>query len=210
MKISKALIVLMILSILGTAYIYNQLPNEIPTHFNFNGEVDDYSHKSAAFVTAVLPLLLYIMMIYLPKIDPRKHSYLKHKKAYYIFRIIIILFLIIIHWATMSTALGHEINVGLIVKLGIGLLFIIIGNYMPQIRQNYFFGIKTPWTLANDLVWKKTHRLGGITFIIAGVLMVIAAFFKGMVVGVLSIGSLIIATAVPLIYSYIEYKKISN
>lgn len=210
MKKNSILIVLIVLSILGTVLVYSSLPEKIPTHFNFKGEVDQYSNKSAAFFTGLLPLIIYLFMIIIPKIDPKRSSYIKHKKAYDITKIIIILFGIMIHWLIILYSLGFNINVGMFVRIAIGLLFIVIGNFMGQIRQNYSFGIKTPWTLANETVWKKTHRVGGFSFLIGGLILIASSFFNGPIAVVSLIAAIVIAAFYPMVYSYIEYKKITK
>lgn len=209
MKINKVLLLLMILSILGTALVYSSLPEEIPGHFNIRGEVDRYDNKISIFFTALLPLAIYILMLFLPKIDPKRNSYEKHKKAYDMTKIIMVLFLIVIHWVGIAYSLGFKFNVGSFVTIAVGIMFIVIGNFMTQVRQNYFFGIKTPWTLANETVWKKTHRVGGFSFLIGGIIILVSSFFSnGLVTSIALIAAIIIAVFYPVIYSYIEYRRI--
>lgn len=210
MKINKLIVLLILLSIIGTFMIYSQLPDQVPGHFNFKGEVDRYDSKSSLLFTGALPLILYVMMIVLPKIDPKRHSYAKHEKAYGIIKTIIVVFMILIHWTTILFSLGFNVKVGMIVRIGVGILFIILGNYMGQIRHNYFLGIKNPWTLANETVWRKTHRVGGIAFVASGLLLAFTAFLNGTIAIVVFIASLTIAVVFPTIYSYIEFNKISN
>ncbi|MDI3534505.1 MAG: hypothetical protein PWQ82_870 [Thermosediminibacterales bacterium] len=203
MKPNKILILLIMLSILGTFFVFNDLPDRIPTHWNLKGEVDSYSGKSFAFFTAFLPLILYILSLYLPKIDPKRQSYLKHKKAYEIVIMFILLFLIMIHWATILFSLGYNLDISTVVRWGVGLLFIVIGNYMGQIRHNYFFGIKLPWTLANETVWRKTHRVGGFGFIVVGLIFILTS-------SIISFISLIVLVIGLGVYSYIEFKKLES
>lgn len=208
MEMNKLLIVLIILSILGTVLVYDMLPDKIPGHIGLNGEVDRYDSKETIILTSILPLIIYLLMVFLPKIDPKRSSYLKHKKAYEITKVLIIIFIIMIQWVMIMLALGFNINVGMIVRIGVGLLFIVMGNYMSQIRQNYLFGIKTPWTLANEIVWKKTHRVGAFSFIIGGIILIGTSFFNGPIAAVSLIAAIIISTFYPMIYSYIEYKRV--
>lgn len=203
MKVNKLLILLILLSVIGTFFVYNALPDRIPSHWNLKGEVDSYSGKSFVFFTGFLPLGLYILMLYLPKIDPKRQSYSKHKKAYEIVIIVILLFLMMLHWSTILFALGFNLNISTLVRWGVGLLFIVIGNYMGQIRHNYFFGIKLPWTLANETVWRKTHRVGGFGFIIVGLIFILTS-------SIISFISLIVLTVGLGIYSYLEFKKLEN
>ncbi len=209
-KVNKLIIFLVLLSIIGTIFIFDRLPEKVPGHFNFSGEVDRYDNKTSLFFTAISPLALYLLMIFLPKIDPRRKSYLKHQKAYGIIQMAIVIFLILIHWLVILISLGYSINIGILLRVGVGFLFLILGNYMSQIRQNYFLGIKTPWTLASERVWRKTHRVGGISFVISGLLLILTSFTKGTIAVVAFILSFLIVTVIPYGYSYMEYKKEDN
>ncbi|MGO1370188.1 MAG: SdpI family protein [Senegalia sp. (in: firmicutes)] len=210
MKKEWTLIVIILLSFIATIFIYAELPEEIPRQWGLNGEVNSYWGKEAVFFTALIPLILYGLMRFLPKIDPKKESYKKHKKAYNMTIFATIIFLIIIHWISIYASLGNNINMQLLVILGVGSLFIVIGNYMGQIRHNYFFGIRTPWTLASEVVWKKTHRVGRYAFVITGILFIISAFLPGDISIAIIIGSTIIMVLFPIIYSYLIFKKINN
>lgn len=204
------ILVLIGLSIIVTGVVYPMLPNTIPTHWGINGEVNGWSHKSFAFFTACLPLIMYIFLIFLPKIDPKKESYEKHKKAYDVMIYVITLFLVALHWVTIVYALGVKVQVDMIVTIGVAILFMVLGNYMTQIRQNYFFGLKTPWTLANEEVWKKSNRVGGYGFIISGVLTLISLAFAPIVRFTVLILSCTISALYSVLYSYLEYRKIEG
>lgn len=198
---------IMALSIIGTAILYDKLPAQVPSHWNIHGEVDDYQSRVFVYFTALLPILLYGLMRFLPKIDPKRESYEKHKKAYDVFILVLTIFLVSVHWMTLSYALGNEINVGSFMNLGMGIMFMVLGNYMSQIRHNYLFGIKTPWTLASESVWKKTHRAGGYVFFIIGLLFILSGFVDSELSYYLVIGSVIASTLGLTIYSYFLYKR---
>lgn len=207
-KIHKVMIILILISIIATAFIYSNLPEKIPSHWNIKGEIDSYNHKSFVWFTSLLPLGSYLLMIYIPEIDPRRESYKKHKKAYKVLINILVPFFIVIHWITIFAALGHQISVGRIIPIGVGLLFIVMGNYMGQIRPNYTFGIRIPWTLADETVWKKTHRVGSFVFILSGFIFIIAGIINKPYSFILAISSIFIAIIYTFVYSYWEYKKI--
>ncbi len=210
MRISKWMIGLIVLSVIGTGLIYPYLPAHVPSHWNISGEIDDYQPKLFVFFTALLPFLIYMMMIFLPKIDPKRDAYQKHQKAYQATATILAIFLIFIHWITLMAALGYPVDVGMMVRLGVAVLFVVLGNYLSQVRQNYFFGIKTPWTLANEQVWKKTHRMGGYVFVLLGILTGVTAFFNNQAAFFVMIGGLIIGVAFIFVYSYVIYKKLAG
>ncbi|MBS4538449.1 SdpI family protein [Clostridium sp. D2Q-11] len=210
MKKDSFLIIIALISLIATFFVYGSLPEEIPRHWGSNGEVDAYWGKEGAFLTAALPLLLYFLMRFLPKIDPKRESYRKHKKAYNITIYGIIVLMIALHWVTMYASLGNDINMKLLVTMGVGILFIIMGNYMGQIRHNYFFGIKNPWTLASEEVWNKTHRVTRYAFILLGLMFIIGAFTPGKITTVLIIGGIIVLVIFTTIYPYLLYRKIND
>lgn len=207
-KIHKGIIILILMSVIATAFIYSSLPEKIPSHWNIRGEIDSYNNKSFVWFTSLLPLGIYLLMIYIPEIDPRRESYKKHKKAYKVLMNILVPFLIAIHWITIFAALGHQISVARIIPIGVGILFMVIGNYMGQIRPNYTFGIRIPWTLADETVWKKTHRVGSFAFILSGFIFIIAGIINKPYSFVLAISSIFITLIYTFVYSYLEYKKI--
>lgn len=202
-----SLFAIIVLSIVGTAIIYNKLPEQIPSHWNIRGEVDDYQSRPFIYFTAFLPLLIYGLMKLLPKIDPKKESYEKHKKAYEAVIYVLVLFMVGIHWLTASYALGYETDIGVVINLGVGIMFMVIGNYMGQIRHNYFFGIRTPWTLASESVWKKTHKAGGYIFFILGLLFILSAFINNAWAFYMVIGAVILSTLGLTVYSYLLFRK---
>lgn len=199
-----------ILNAISSLFFISILPDQIPTRWNLMGEISNYGSKYLIILFASLPLLVYVLMELLPKIDPNKESYSKHSKAYFTVKTTTAVFLMAIYYITLFASLGYELRVDIFVKLGIGILFIIIGNVLSQARRNYFFGIKTPWTLSNDKVWKKTHRVGAYAFVLLGALFVVTAFFTGIISMVLLMIGFIIAIAYPIIYSYLEYKKMNQ
>ena len=210
MKISKWIWGLMIISIVGTLLVYTKLPPEIPTHWNIQGEADDYGDKITVFFLAGLPFLLAALFIFLPKIDPKKESYQKHKKAYEVFINVLLVFFVLLHWVAVVAALGYSVNVGKIIGTAVGILLIVIGNYMGQIRHNYFFGIKTPWTLASEKVWVKTHRVGGWLFIIMGILFLLGGVLGNPIIIKFSVFFMIASILFLYAYSFFEFKKTEN
>lgn len=198
---------LTIISILITILLYAKLPIQIPTHFNFSGQPDNWSSKSFVFFTALLPLALGGLTLLLPKIDPKRSSFTKHSKAYNTFIFVIMIFMIGIHWASILFALGCNISINKVVMASIGILFIIIGNYMPQIRPNYTFGIKTPWALYDENNWRSTHRFGGYMFILMGIAAFIYFFISTQFMAIVFITIVLVGTLGSYLYSYFYFRK---
>lgn len=198
---------LCILSFVGHLLVYPQLPETVPTHWGLNGEVNGWSSKPTLLFLSLLPLLLLVLLEVVPKIDPRGQNYKKHEKAYDIMILMTTLLMIGVSWISTAAALGYPVKVEQWVPLGIGLLFLALGNYMPQIRPNYTFGIKTPWTIENEWVWKKTHACGGILFCIMGVLMILSGFFTTRWLATLSLVFILGSVFWLFLYSYLLYRK---
>lgn len=202
------LITIMAISFLGHLLIYSRLPQTVPIHWGASGRVDGYGPKYMDLILAASPVLMYVLMRVLPNIDPKTASYQKHEKAYEIFIAALTFFMIGMSWTVPLTVFGIQMNMSTITMIAVGVLFLLMGNFMPQIRPNYTFGIKTPWTLENEWVWKKTHQAGGILFCLLGVLMIAAAFL-----GVLMVPSIILiiaATGWLYYYSWRLYQKVKE
>ncbi len=202
------ILVLILATFLAGLYFYPDLPAKVPTHWNISGKIDGWSSK--AFAVWFFPLLnlgIYFMMLLLPRIDPRRENYKRFAGAYNLIRLALHIFLAFIYLLTLYAAFGHEVKVDIFVKFSVSLLFLILGNYMGKIKHNYFVGIKTPWTLANEEVWTKTHRFAGPFWVGAGILGLLLSFFRTAWAGYLLFASYLVMGLVPIIYSYIIYKS---
>lgn len=195
-------------AIILSLLVYPYLPEKMATHWNAEGEVDGYSSRLVgAFLLPAIGLVAYLLILLSPVVDPRRDNYAKFIKGYRLFRLGIILFLMGMHLLSLAFNLGYPIEIGRAVTLGLGILFALIGNYFPQIRHNYLFGLKTPWTLASEQVWRKTHRLGGKLFLGSGLLLMLSIFLPGKprfwLLMVLLLGNALVT----MVYSYFIYKK---
>lgn len=186
--------------------LWEKLPEQIATHFNFSGEADSYSSK--AFVVFGLPLIMlffHFICLLATKADPKKKN-LTDKN------------LIMVMWITPAISLlmsvltyGYTLNssirIGTVVILFMGILFIIIGNYMPKVKQNYSLGIKLPWTLADENNWYRTHRLAGKLWVIGGVVICLTALLENYIVLMVITAVMVLA---PVVYSYAIRDKSSQ
>ncbi|MDD3222910.1 MAG: SdpI family protein [Lachnospiraceae bacterium] len=208
-KTALILLIIAVVSFIGHLFIYSKLPAQIPIQWGSDGSVNSYGEKYMDLVLAGIPIGIIILMSVSPHMDPRKASYLKHAGAYNILMIGVSLLLVACSWLSALAALGYNVNIQTLVPVAVGILFIVIGNRMPQIRSNYFFGIKTPWTLENPDVWRKTHKFGGILFCMIGIVFIVVAFLPYKALTSIIIAPFIIGSVVLMyLYSYIIYKKI--
>ncbi|MDQ0197774.1 SdpI family protein [Neobacillus ginsengisoli] len=185
---------------------YPHLPDKVPVHWGLNGEVNRYGSKIEMLMMGALPLLIIIFRQIIPLIDPKKESYNIHSTAYSIITLSIITFLVIINLIVVFSSLGYNISLAKVLPVLLGLLFIGMGNYMTQLRPNYFIGIRNPWTLASEQVWRKTHRLGGFVIVIIG-LVPLSSIIIGALGMNLFFGALVLGIAVIFFYSYLTFKK---
>lgn len=202
-------VVLIVIAFLINIAVYSKLPDQIPTHWNVAGEIDGYSSKAfGAFMAPVIMLLVWLGMKFLPNIDPKKKNYEKFDSSYSIIICLLTSFFFVLHLLTITVSLGYDISINKVIPLIIGILFIILGNYMPKSKSNFFYGIKTPWTLTSDVSWRKTHRLGGKLFVLAGIIVVISSIFlTGTIQVIIFLISTSIAALIPIVASYFYAKN---
>ncbi|UKJ81766.1 SdpI family protein [Priestia megaterium] len=187
------------------------LPATMPIHWGANGEADGFATKiNAMILTVGIMVLIYFIIAFVPRIDPRKENYKYFSKTYNIVLNAVLLLFFFVNMSTILQGLGYNVPMAYIAPIMAGLVFIIIGNYLQRVRSNYFMGIRTPWTLSNETVWKKTHRLSGKLFFIGGLLILISAFLPDGYKSVIMWGSIVLCVAVPYLYSYVAYKKEMN
>ena len=170
-------LVLILLSIITASYLYFVLPQRVPVHWNFAGQVDRWgSGQAQAIFFPILIIGMYLLFVFIPLIDPKKDRYQQFAKIYQLFKNLILAFFFIIYLIASLNGLGYQLPVAVWVPLLVGFLFMVLGNYFGKIKPNWFVGIRTPWTLSSEEVWNKTHRFGGKIFILAGLMIAAEAF----------------------------------
>ncbi|MCI8534987.1 MAG: DUF1648 domain-containing protein [Hungatella sp.] len=203
--------ILSILPIILVVAVYTRLPQQIPTNWGFDGKVS-YGEKGNLWILAGISPFLAIMYQVLPKIDPKRKNYRKFQEVYESFQLFMQVFLfVMVGIVIIESFRPGTVQVSTVVCAMCGILFIIIGNMMPKFRQNFFIGFRTPWTLTNEQVWNKTHRLAGRLMFVAGILGLIGAFFPSdKVKMVFLFVPLIAATVIPYIMSYVWCEAYSS
>ena len=192
--------ILTILPILVGVFFWNRLPDVMATHFGTNNEANGFTSK--AFAVFGLPLILLAVEWFgalVTSHDPKKQNISPKMFAFVLWIIPVVSLL---GAATIYPYnLGYQMDITFIAELLIGIIFIVVGNYLPKARQNYTIGIKIPWTLANEENWNRTHRMAGYLWVIGGILMVIAAL-TGIAKTQWMIAVFFILAIVPFVYSY--------
>jgi len=182
---------------------YPHLPMLVPSHWNVQGQIDAYSSRTWA--VAFFPLFtagIYLLMLFLPLVDPRRANYATFSGSYRVIRLALVALMSGMQGLVLLTALGHPVRIALVVPAAVSLLFIVMGNVIGQIRHNYFVGIRTPWTLASEAVWRRTHRVGGYAFVTAGFLGLVGLLFPPVARMTVFLGGVCGATLFAVAYSY--------
>ncbi|MSS77118.1 SdpI family protein [Anaerococcus sp. AGMB00486] len=198
--------IIILLPILIGLLLWDKLPDTMATHIGFDNEANGFSSKIFGIVG--LPLILLLIHLFASVVtakDPRKQNI--SDKMYTLVLWIIPCISIFVSAFMYLYNLGIRLNITLFFSVFIGLIFIIIGNYLPKVRQNYTLGIKIPWTLANEENWNKTHHLAGILYIVLGIFLILATFidlFKNLFPMLIVV---IIAVLIPGIYSFLLHVR---
>ena len=195
--------VILLLPVLAGLLLWDRLPEQMPTHWNASGQVDGWSSK--AFAIFGLPLIMlaaqWLCMLGTAA-DPKKKNH--PEKVVHLVLWIIPALSVVLHAVTYAVALGHSVRMEMVMPVLMGLIFTIIGNYLPKCKQNYTIGIKIPWTLDNEENWNKTHRFAGFLWVVCGLAIMLTGFFGGVWV-FLPIALLMVFA--PIIYSYMLHRK---
>lgn len=207
MKKINFVLVLAWISFILVSASYFFLPEQIPMHWNMNGEVDSYGPKYYVFVMAVLPVAIYYLINITRKMDP-KHKQIEEKLgAYNFMRDITVMIFVAISAIFIFSVLNPNFNITSILMTVLGLSFVVLGNYMPRVPHNYHMGVKTPWAFADEDNWKKTQRVGGYVLCFSGFCMACSAFLEAKVVMPIVLGIILIGVIGTYVYSWLLFKK---
>ena len=192
-----------LIPILAGLLLWDRLPEQVPSHWGIDGQVDGWSSKPmAVFLMPLILLVVHWLCVLASCADPKNKTY--HPKAIHLVLWICPGLSLIISAFSYTVALGHTVNVPVIMCLLVGLMFLIIGNLLPKMRQSYTLGIKLPWTLHDEENWNKTHRFGGKLWVAGGVCILATAFLGSFWI-LLTV--LVVMVAAPTLYSYLLYRK---
>ncbi|AFM40061.1 putative integral membrane protein [Desulfosporosinus acidiphilus SJ4] len=203
------ILILIVLGFVIGIYFYPTLPNRIPIHWNTQGQVNGYGSKLfGTFGIPVIILALYIMFVALPFIDPKRNNYRAFEPTYQFLKYLLVVFFLGMELISLLIASGSVMNKPLLIQVMVSLLFILLGNVMGRFKHNYFVGIRTPWTLANEEVWRKTHRLAAPLWVCGGIVNILLAVLGMTFNGRGLIFVLAVICLVPIGYSYLAYREL--
>jgi uncharacterized membrane protein len=195
---------------IGGFILFPSLPEKIPTHWNMLGEIDGYMHKNiGVWIFPVMTLIIYILFHIIPSLDPNKGKYKLFQEEWQIIQTVFVAFFSYIYAITLYIALYPTQKFMPLSFIGFGIFFILLGNYLSKIRQNFFIGIKVPWTLSNEDNWNKTHRYASWLFVGTGIITLIEAYFIWYA-PVIIFGGIMLSAILPIMYSFLLFKKKEN
>jgi uncharacterized membrane protein len=205
--IRLAIIAALLITLALTIAVYPMVPDTVVSHWNAAGQADGSMPKvwGLGLIPFVMIALVGLFAV-LPRIDPYKKNYEKFGNWYEGFILLFILFMLVIQVQIILWSSGYRISPNLTMPLLIGSLFIYIGFLLGHAEQNWFVGIRTPWTLSSETVWKKTHELGGKLFKIAGIISFVGVLAKEYAMWFILVPVLAVAVYT-VMYSYFEYQK---
>jgi uncharacterized membrane protein len=199
---------LVAIALIAGAVLWNQLPDQMPSHWNANDQVDGYMPKIwGVLLMPLIALGLLILLTVVPTLDPLKANIAQFRETFNLFIVFMVVFLLYVHALTLTWALGNtDFKMSTALLPMMGLLFIFIGYLLRKAKRNFFIGIRTPWTLSSDSVWDKTHQLGSVLFMLSGAFAVLGSLVGGIAAFWLMFVPLIGSTLFLVIYSYVLYR----
>lgn len=207
----KSAIILCLLIFVTASISFFILPDQIPMHYNLAGEVNRYGNRMEIFFLPFASLALSAILILIKKIDPKKDNIQQFQTAFYVILFIVNLFIfVILLMIILEARYPKSLNISMMLWICTCMLLIITGNVMPKFKSNYFIGIRSPWTLANEQVWFKTHRFAGKIWFYGGTLMLFGIFIPSNIAFYVLMTCTLFLGFVPYIYSYRCFKEIEH
>ena len=205
-----ALLVVLIQFLVAT-YYYPQMPEQIASHWSIEGVADGYFSKFwGLFLVPIISVGLFLLFAVIPRVDPLQNNIKDFIKYYWSFIVLFLGYMLYIELIIVVWNLGFTYNMFQALSPAMGVLFFSIGIVIGKAKQNWFMGIRTPWTLSSEVVWDKTHKLGGKVFMISGLVSILGFFFEGYFALLLIMAPIMVGSIFLVTYSYFEYQKIKK
>ncbi|MBA3665436.1 MAG: SdpI family protein [Bacteroidetes bacterium] len=209
----KELLVILIASVpaIYLAMVWTSLPATVPMHYDLDGNVNRYGNKSELiWLSFGLPFFIYLLFMVIPFIDPKGKIKAMGNKLFQL-KVLLVIFMSVLSFYIIYTSLKPQnFNENLVFVI-VGLLFSVLGNFFQSLKPNYFIGIRTPWTLENETVWKETHTLAGKIWMVGGLLIVMLTFLMSVRFYMFFfLGITAIMVLWPVIYSYRRFKALKS
>lgn len=199
---------LIVAAVVVSIVAYPSLPETVPTHWGMSGEPNGWSSRFwGAWMLPLMMAFIWVIMRALPHIDPRKANYEKFRGIYEVFIAGILAFMLVLHIVVLKAATGSHIEMDRVAFLAIGGLFVLVGAVLPRTHPNWFFGIRTPWTMSSDLSWERTHKIGGPLFVALGLISIASTLIAPKSSPWVLLGTAFLAIVFLFVYSYRVWKE---
>jgi len=198
---------LIVIMAIASVIAYPRLPERVPIHWDLHGQTNRWQSRGhAVLFLPIAAVVLWGVLRALPSIDPRRANYSKFLPTYEFMVGATLTVIALIHLAVLASGIGMPIAIHRVIPIALGIILVAIGNQLPRARSNWWFGIRNPWTLSNDRVWERTHRVGGYLMMAAGVVMIVGSLLW------VRAGPLVIACVAAwaigsMIYSYVAWRQ---
>lgn len=189
--------------------LYSEMSDPVPIHWKMDGTADSFLAKP--FGALVMPLatsFVFALSAILPAISPKQFELKSFARSWAIIHLMLVGGMVLVTAGTALKATGSTSDFRPLVFAGMGVLLMVLGNFMGKFRRNFFIGIRTPWTLTNEEVWLRTHRLGGKLFVSAGLALTVSSMFE--VAQLVAMVGFATALAVPSVYSFVLYRRLEG
>ncbi|WP_367925624.1 SdpI family protein [uncultured Ruthenibacterium sp.] len=207
--------ILAILPLIACVVCMPFLPDKVPMHWGINGQIDRYGNRSELILLAATGLGIALLLKFVPRLDPKRQNYEKFKGGYTAIRLSLSLFYMFMIALTLFIAFfphaGAAVSMDRLCTGAIGILFCIMGNFMPKFQHNYFCGIRVPWTLSSSDNWRRTHRFAGPIWFVCGLGILVCAFLlHGQMLYIAMIIFAVPLLVLPILYSYLLFRRTSK
>lgn len=190
------------------ALAWTSAPDRIPVHWGLSGQPDRFGGRFEGLLAEPLVAIgVYLLLILLPRIDPRRAHYDAFSGPYAILRTGIVAFMFAVHLMILLWIRGRAIDPRTFFPISMGVLFLVLGNYLPKLKSNWFVGVRTPWTLSSEFAWRRTHRLAGWLFVASGAFVIILALVRPGSGLVAILGAVIPSAVISVVYSYFAWRR---
>ena len=205
------ILAMVVLPFIYLGYLWNALPEKVPLHWNFKGEIDGWGNKDQlVLIILVLPVFVYIILQFIPLLDPKKKIEKMGNRFHQIKFLVVLTMSLLAIFILYTVQNQSGSNMKILFAL-IGFLIVGLGNYFPTLKPNYFIGIKTPWTLESETVWKETHKMGGRLWFFGGVFMILLVLVLPEELSfIVFMSGVALLTIVPVVFSYSRYKALKG
>ncbi|KZN24084.1 hypothetical protein A4G99_06385 [Haladaptatus sp. R4] len=190
-------------------YYYPRMPDQIASHWNASGNADGTMPKLwGLFLIPTMTAGLLVLFAAIPRIDPLRENIAEFRRYYDLFIVLFVAFMLYMQALIVLWNLGYRFDFTMVLSPAIGVLYYFIGALMSRVERNWFIGVRTPWTLSDDRVWKRTHARAGPLFKLAGIIAILGAFVPRYAI-YLVVGPVLLAAAYLMLYSYVEYRRVA-